>query len=168
MPIFPMGGPRRTASIALLTGHRSIRSQPGSTGTCEPSVNRDRGELRSSTPPTPPYIRVRIRRFGELSCRCPRGETGGRAFVAHRRRGFGPYIAAPSGFTLRSWRAGRAVPGSAVWPPRDARCYSPRSPFGPSLGRRLPTMPSADFCAAITRLAARSVRRSGHDADLPR
>src|SRR5215471_11241456 len=28
--------------------------------------NRDRGESRDSSPPTPPYVRVRIRRFGEL------------------------------------------------------------------------------------------------------
>src|SRR3954463_11716895 len=30
-------------------------------------LNRDRGEPRGSAPPTPPYIRVRIRRFGGLS-----------------------------------------------------------------------------------------------------
>ena len=30
-------------------------------------VNRDRGEPRGSAPPTPPDMRVRIRRFGELS-----------------------------------------------------------------------------------------------------
>src|SRR5206468_12646246 len=29
--------------------------------------NRDRGEPRSSSPPTPPYVRVRIRRFAGLS-----------------------------------------------------------------------------------------------------
>src|SRR5262244_3816327 len=28
--------------------------------------DRDRGESRDSSPPTPPYVRVRIRRFGEL------------------------------------------------------------------------------------------------------
>ncbi len=31
------------------------------------AVNRDRGEPRGSSPPTPPYVRVRIRRFGGLS-----------------------------------------------------------------------------------------------------
>jgi hypothetical protein len=31
-----------------------------------------------------------------------------------------------------------------------------------------PTMPSADFCAAITGLAAHSVRETGHGTDLPR
>jgi protein-tyrosine-phosphatase len=31
------------------------------------SMNRDRGDDRSSSPPTPPHMRVRIRRFGGLS-----------------------------------------------------------------------------------------------------
>jgi hypothetical protein len=31
--------------------------------------NRDRGKLRGSPPPTPPDMRVRIRRFGGLSNR---------------------------------------------------------------------------------------------------
>jgi HEAT repeat protein len=30
-------------------------------------VNRDRGKPRGSSPPTPPYMRVRIRRFGWFS-----------------------------------------------------------------------------------------------------
>ena len=30
-------------------------------------LNRDRGESHLSSPPTPPYMRVRIRRFGGLS-----------------------------------------------------------------------------------------------------
>ena len=36
-------------------------------GERETRVNRDRGEPRGSSPPTPPYVRVRIRRFGGLS-----------------------------------------------------------------------------------------------------
>ena len=32
-------------------------------------LNRDTGKLRGSPPPTPPDMRVRIRRFGELSNR---------------------------------------------------------------------------------------------------
>src|SRR6266851_7382079 len=47
------------------------------------AVNRDRGEPRGSAPPTPPYVRVRIRRFGGLSstlghqgCDAKRGEEG--------------------------------------------------------------------------------------------
>src|SRR5712671_4900778 len=46
-------------------------------------TNRDRGEPRGSAPPTPPYVRVRIRRFGGLSstlghqgCDAKRGEEG--------------------------------------------------------------------------------------------
>ena len=39
--------------------------------------NRDRGEPRGSSPPTPPYVRVRIRRFGGL-CR-PRCRDGSQA-----------------------------------------------------------------------------------------
>src|SRR6202022_3036592 len=31
---------------------------------CFHETNRDRGEPRGSAPPTPPYVRVRIRRFG--------------------------------------------------------------------------------------------------------
>src|SRR5271167_4244081 len=34
---------------------------------CSRPSNRDRGEPRGSSPPTPPYVRVRIRRFGGLS-----------------------------------------------------------------------------------------------------
>ncbi len=44
----------------------------------------------------------------------------------------------------------------------------PPPTFRPSAGRGRPTMPSADFCPAITRLAAGSAPRSGHGADLPR
>ena len=52
--------------------------------------NRDRGEPRGSSPPTPPYIRVRIRRFTGLSTNGlfgvrARGSDGGL-----RRAGFGP------------------------------------------------------------------------------
>src|SRR5262249_35551007 len=39
--------------------------------------NRDRGESRDSSPPTPPDVRVRIRRFGGLSR--PRHRDGSQA-----------------------------------------------------------------------------------------
>src|SRR5215212_9418796 len=45
--------------------------------------------------------------------------------------------------------------------------FLPTPPFGPSVIAP-PTMPSADFCAAITGLATRSVRETGHGTDLPR
>jgi hypothetical protein len=37
------------------------------TGDRRTDINRDRGKPRGSAPPTPPYVRVRIRRFGGLS-----------------------------------------------------------------------------------------------------
>jgi hypothetical protein len=66
----------------------------------------------------------------------------------------------------RPVRAGSSV----AWPVRELRLTCSIQPFGPSPQGRAPqaTMPSADFCAAITRLAARSVRDSGRNADLPR
>src|SRR5258705_7831508 len=45
-------------------------------------ANRDRGERCGSTPPTPPYIRVRIRRFGGL-----RGMAGREGRKAERGEG---------------------------------------------------------------------------------
>jgi hypothetical protein len=52
--------------------------------------NRDRGEPHGSAPPTPPDIRVRIRRFnglstGGLSRRAGESDNGA------RRNGFGPF-----------------------------------------------------------------------------
>ncbi len=62
--------------------------------------NRDRGEPRDSSPPTPPYIRVRIRRFTGLSANGflfvrARGSDSG-----HRRVGFGCFEQRRLGFTL--------------------------------------------------------------------
>src|SRR5438132_12376278 len=42
-----------------------------------PAPDRDRGESRDSSPPTPPDVRVRIRRFGGLSR--PRHRDGSQA-----------------------------------------------------------------------------------------
>jgi hypothetical protein len=39
--------------------------QPGLSGP-KSANDRDRGEPRGSSPPTPPYVRVRIRRFEKL------------------------------------------------------------------------------------------------------
>jgi hypothetical protein len=48
------------------------------------SQNRDRGDGHPSSPPTPPYMRVRIRRFSELSPRGPevRGVVRHKGFAA--------------------------------------------------------------------------------------
>jgi hypothetical protein len=97
-------------------------------------VNRDRGEPRGSSPPTPPCVRVRTRRFGGLSLP-PCGRTD---------RGFVSRIAAAASVPVPPGR--RASPSglggqagqyrsSAAWPPRDACRYSPLPPFGPSSGR---------------------------------
>ena len=74
-------------------------------------VNRDRGEPRDPSPPTPPYIRVRIRRFGGLCGRLfpQEGRPPGFGMV-HRRGSFGPCVAAPLGFTFQRWRTGRKIP----------------------------------------------------------
>ena len=55
---------------------------------------------------------------------------------------------------------------STAWPMREPR---PTYPFNRSGLRsiRLPTLPSADFRAAVTRLAARSVRIPGHGRGSP-
>jgi hypothetical protein len=44
---------------------------------------------------------------------------------------------------------------SAAWPSRDLSSYSPLPTFGPLTDQDRPTMPSADFCIAITRLPAK-------------
>src|ERR1700694_5770655 len=78
--------------------------------------NRDRGEPRGSTPPTPPYVRVRIRRFGGLSstfgdqgCDAERSEEGMWQSNVQRRAGAEPPRA--------MWAAGgscRQVPADAA------------------------------------------------------
>ncbi len=98
-------------------------------------VNRDRGEPRGSAPPTPPYVRVRIRRFGGLSLP-PCGRTEGRGFVS--RIAAAASVPAPPGCRASpSGLGGQAgqYRSSAAWPPRDACRYSPLPPFGPSSGR---------------------------------
>ena len=64
-------------------GHASLLSRTGS------SDNRDRGESHDSSPPTPPYIRVRIRRFDRLST-VGVSRRAGESDSGVRRNGFGP------------------------------------------------------------------------------
>src|SRR5216684_4818147 len=52
--------------------------------------DRDRGEPRGSSPPTPPYIRVRIRRFDGLST-VGVSRRAGESDSGVRRNGFGPF-----------------------------------------------------------------------------
>ena len=53
-------------------------------------THRDRGEPRDSSPPTPPYIRVRIRRFDGLST-VGVSRRAGESDNGVRRNGFGPF-----------------------------------------------------------------------------
>jgi len=79
-------------------------------------LNRDRGESRDSSPPTPPYVRVRIRRFDGLSmlctsdsCKAERFEEGVREGNAEPRADADPPRAtwASSGFS-------RLIPADAA------------------------------------------------------
>jgi hypothetical protein len=52
---------------AVVACRRATGAGPSSRGPWPPRVvNRDRGTPHGAAPPTPPYVRVRIRRFGEL------------------------------------------------------------------------------------------------------
>ena len=53
-------------------------------------MDRDRGESHDSSPPTPPYIRVRIRRFDRLST-VGVSRRAGESDSGVRRHGFGPF-----------------------------------------------------------------------------
>jgi hypothetical protein len=153
---------------------RHVRSTPKSrprpgTPTCPfRAKDRDRGEPRDSSPPTPPYIRVRIRRFTGLSANgffssAPEAQTVGTVGLASAPLNSAvwasPFPAVPKG----------QRPGfSTVWPARDCHIQVSFPAFGPSAKLVPPTMPSADFSAAITSLTTRSVRFPGRDGDLPR
>src|SRR5713226_8409018 len=78
-------GETAAAAVRPHEEHRSAAelSQPEPCTMRCSADNRDRGEPRGSAPPTPPYVRVRIRRFGGLSstlghqgCDAKRGEEG--------------------------------------------------------------------------------------------
>jgi hypothetical protein len=130
-------------------------------------ANRDRGEPCGSSPPTPPYIRVRIRRFVGLSA----GDLSRQRRRFQQRsppRRLRSLQATPSGLhpfpSLQrpdSWIFGRMAGSES-----PHLCVLPT--FRPSVKLVPPTMPSADFSAAITNVAVRSVRKLGHVGDLPR
>ena len=104
-------------------------------------MNRDRGKPRGSSPPTPPYVRVRIRRFRDGS------PCGPDVRLAFRHREASPL---PGSF--------RASP----YPPLDSSAEADWLAHGHHESRALlPTitvrafircrtnMPSADFCCGI-------------------
>ena len=110
--------------------------------------HRDRGESRDSSPPTPPDIRVRIRRFaglsaGDVSRRRRRAQIAESAVSA----------SVPSSGAVRASPFPAAPKASCLEFGRMADSRSPHlcvlPAFGPSAKRAPPTMPSADFCAAV-------------------
>ena len=131
------------------------------------SSNRDRGEPRSSSPPTPPYVRVRIRRFAGLSgnsCSID-AVVWMSAVVAPAST---PLISASQGFTP-SRRSEAGCPGIQS----HGRCditastrHFQRSGLQRNSFRLLcPLLTSA---LRSGRLATTSVPLPGHSADLPR
>src|SRR5215207_818214 len=147
-------GLRGKLGASLTSGY----SQPGQAN------NRDRGEPRGSAPPTPPYVRVRTRRFGGLSAGL--GAHGGplhgrsnrdrRAVgCSCRHAGFGPFEGGAWGFTphLRPEGQHKLVFHRLVR--TRSPSFLPTPPFGPAVIAP-PAMPSADFWATITDLATRS------------
>src|SRR5712664_622014 len=85
--------------FAPMNGHRETPlSSPKS------ATDRDRGEPRGSAPPTPPYVRVRIRRF-EKNANALRSNDSTRVgwafgFMHHRER-FDVFPQRLPGFTRR-------------------------------------------------------------------
>src|SRR5216684_2283248 len=103
--------------------------------------NRDRGEPRGSAPPTPPYVRVRIRRFGGLSsalghqgCDAERGEEGLREGNVERGA-----VAQPPGAVGAAGGSCRQLPADAAASQPFVACAS-AFPLLPGDG----TQPSPD------------------------
>jgi hypothetical protein len=138
-------------------------------------MNRDRGKLCSFAPPTPPDMRVRIRRFGGLSVLHASMQIAGvsRTHVA-------TVASVPDLRCLRASPIDFASRPDATGVCRMAsmrRTQLLLASFRSGLQRiALPTMPSADFSNAITDITARSVRgfpntpeiSRGKDDRLPR
>src|ERR1700720_2699297 len=108
-------------------------------------THRDRGEPRGSAPPTPPYVRVRIRRFGRLStfrrqcCNAERGEEGVRQADVERGA-----VAEPP---RAMWAAGglcRQIPADATASQLSKAGTSP-PPLLPGDGAQPPPGPLVEF-----------------------
>ncbi len=173
--------PRALPRLYGTTGHSatlSARPDPCGlpVGVCytavRASIDRDRWGPHGPHPPTPPCVRVRTRRFNGLE----QTDLGARA-TRPLRAG-----SSDSGCAVRtSVPSPRAPPdspglshakGSVSWIfCRIARMslpsYYPCPLFGPSSAKPT-TMPSADFCVAVTCLTTRSVRLSRTQRRSPR
>jgi hypothetical protein len=117
-----------------------------------------------------PDLRQRLPQIVALDNRLHGRPRGRRAFGPEgRRAGFGPFGSRAPGFTLRPCPKGQLqlvlLPLGRHETSRPTRHFR-RSGLRPT--ETEPTMPSADFCTAITRLATGSVPMSRHGADLPR
>jgi hypothetical protein len=73
-PAARSAAPRRSKNVEISAGGAEVRKlgvvglrQRYRARLPEWVTDRDRGEPRGSAPPTPPYVRVRIRRFEKLS-----------------------------------------------------------------------------------------------------
>ena len=130
------------------------------------STDRDRGESHNSSPPTPPYVRVRIRRFDGLST-VDVSRRAGESDSGVRRNGFGPFE-----------RRVRVSPFPIAAKASDL-VIRPHGRFEVSISKR-PSIVQAFgrsprlLCLLLTsalrsgRLATTSVPNPGHSADLSR
>ena len=130
-------------------------------------ANRDRGEPRGSAPPTPPDIRVRIRRFaglstGDVSHRCRRVRSWCPSYQLRSLR------AAPSGLHPSPLLRKPDVWNSTAWSTRGlhTQAFFQRSGLQRNSFRLLcPLLTSA---LRSGRLTTTSVSLPRHNTDLPR
>ena len=111
-----------------------------------PGGNRDRGEPHGSTPPTPPCVRVRTRRFGKRQGLHPL------AFVDDPCRELLGPLASPRAFTFFALPTGPLSGGrlpSMLVPELPAPGTFAVWPFPVDHKRSAGTMASADSCAAV-------------------
>ena len=111
------------------------------------AIDRDRGNPRDSSPPTPPYIRVRIRRFAGLSADslfCVRARGSDSRTPSCQLRSL---RAAPSGLHPFPSLQRPVTWISAAWPAARSPHPIVFPAFRPSAKLVPPTMPSADFSA---------------------
>jgi hypothetical protein len=107
--------------------------------------NRHRGSGRPLSPATPPYMRVRIRRFDQL---IPRSACGLGVCGSRTPCGFTSRVSIRCGFTaLCLPKACRSRMASAIPPSRTQALLT--LPIVQAFVARATTTPSADFCPAF-------------------